>query len=632
MLNMFNNNILQIGKYYLPKYVVNYNLKNLNWDYLFYKENDYDTFLKYIENNPHNELNNASNIFKSFNLNIIKTYYFIFYFLFINGGIYINENIIITPNITNMNFENKLIFVKSTTHDNIFIDCIFCHKHNKFIETFLKNIETCFLENKFNNETDFTLFITKQLYNDIIMYNESITEIDEIDKVSLFNETIYDNISYIYYENITNTYFNHYFNPSEDIFRVPEYPLFYPKMKKKELSSIKIGITFNLIEKLISLFSNGINQNTLYFFELLSNIGYDVIFILDDTKITESNINILYDIFGNKEIKYTKFSNILNYDFDIIIQLSFSFWQDISIINYLKYTNTKVVGYLCGNSYIIDSEKILYNQHKSNLNNKSNFSYTLKNGKPIFDEIWSIPQMVNTNLHYWKTLYRCKCIEVPFIWSNTSIKITTKLLNLSSEDEILYKNRGINKSIGIFEPNISIMKWSLPCILICENTYRNILNKSIINHIYITNIINNNDCNINDFNISGFNNILSTLDIIKDKKCSIETRYNVLDFMSLYCDIAVSHQWENPLNYLYFDLAWMGWPVIHNAHLCKDVGYFYNGFNYEEGGNVLQNVLENHDKNVLSYTFKNRMYIDKYLPSNLELQNQYKKIINELIN
>jgi hypothetical protein len=56
--------------------------------------------------------------------------------------------------------------------------------------------------------------------------------------------------------------------------------------------------------------------------------------------------------------------------------------------------------------------------------------------------------------------------------------------------------------------------------------------------------------------------------------------------MSNYCDIAVSHQWENPLNYLYFDLAWMDWPIVHNAHLCKDIGYFYNEFNYEEGGNV----------------------------------------------
>ena len=90
-----------------------------------------------------------------------------------------------------------------------------------------------------------------------------------------------------------------------------------------------------------------------------------------------------------------------------------------------------------------------------------------------------------------------------------------------------------------------------------------------------------------------------SLDLFKEKKITSESRYNTLEFMSKHCDIAISHQWENPLNYLYLDLAWMGWPILHNASLCKDVGYYYEGFNYEEGGNVLLDVINNHDKNVI---------------------------------
>jgi hypothetical protein len=101
--------------------------------------------------------------------------------------------------------------------------------------------------------------------------------------------------------------------------------------------------------------------------------------------------------------------------------------------------------------------------------------------------------------------------------------------------------------------------------------------------------------------------------------------------MSNYCDIAVSHQWENPLNYLYFDLAWMDWPIVHNAHLCKDIGYFYNEFNYEEGGNVLNDVIENHDKNAENYMNENRKKIEKYLPSNFELQKQYLELITNIL-
>ena len=81
---------------------------------------------------------------------------------------------------------------------------------------------------------------------------------------------------------------------------------------------------------------------------------------------------------------------------------------------------------------------------------------------------------------------------------------------------------------------------------------------------------------------------------------------------------------------MWYDLAWMGWPIVHNAHLCKDVGYFYDGFNYEEGGNVLSDVIENHDKNS-EYINRNRLAIDKYLPTNEELKNKYFSLISEVL-
>ena len=238
--------------------------------------------------------------------------------------------------------------------------------------------------------------------------------------------------------------------------------------------------------------------------------------------------------------------------------------------------------------------------------------------------------MVNTNLHYWKTFYRTKCIPVPFIWSTKSFYFTIKQLKLTDETQLLYTNKGENKSVGIFEPNISIMKWCLPSVIICENAYRK--NKKI-KHVYITNIPQNNTSNgINDFNIETFNHAISSLDIFSDKICSVESRFNTLEFMKNYCDVAVSHQWENPLNYLYFDLAWMGWPIIHNAYLCKDVGYFYDQFNYDEGGEVLSNVINDHDKNINEYINKNREAINKYLPTCLELQTSYIGLINNILN
>ena len=178
------------------------------------------------------------------------------------------------------------------------------------------------------------------------------------------------------------------------------------------------------------------------------------------------------------------------------------------------------------------------------------------------------------------------------------------------------------------EPNFSILKWCLPCILICEKAYRN---NCDIQHIYITNGLKETTSS-NEFNINNLTEALRPLEVFSDKKLTIEGRYNTIDFMSKYADIVVSHQWGNPLNYLYLDLAWMGWPILHNAHLCKDVGYYYTDFDYNGAADVLANIVNTHHLHINEYINNNRKIINRYLPSNKELQQKYKILIDNLYN
>ena len=175
------------------------------------------------------------------------------------------------------------------------------------------------------------------------------------------------------------------------------------------------------------------------------------------------------------------------------------------------------------------------------------------------------------------------------------------------------------------------MKWCGPSLLSCENAYRKLNNKSLITNVFINNTLNRNtDSSINKFNMDAFTFYVNNLDICSDKKLTTEGRYNTLSFMNSYADIAVSHQWENNLNYLYFDLAWMGWPIVHNASLCSDVGYYYPEFNYEEGGNKIIEAIKTHNENKDKYLENNRKAIDRFLPSNKNLQIKYIKLINDL--
>jgi hypothetical protein len=449
--------------------------------------------------------------------------------------------------------------------------------------------------------------IDKELYS-IVSEHKKICDYYSINnKVKLFNESINELYACVVDEN-KDVILKHYYKNKlcflESNQLIPE-----KDIRSKSKNQIKIGVTFNSPKDVISLYSNGINQNTLYFCEMLINIGYDTYLIVDDNKPQDKSTieKMLYD----SRFKIAFLSDIFTLDFDFCITFGFSLKHVTPSLRHLK---TKIIGYFCGNNYIIDSEKVLYNQHK---NDMINYDFN----DELFDQIWSIPQMVSTNKYYWETIYKCKCVEVPFIWS---IKLFEKIN--SDTSDFLYKKKGDNKKIAIFEPNLSIMKWCLPALFVCENSYR--MSKNI-DKVYITNTHNKTNNN-NDFNITRFNEIIKHLDLIKDRKCSIESRYNTLYFMKTHADIAVSHQWENPLNYLYLDLAWMGWPIVHNAYLCKDIGYYYEDFNYEEGGKVLNEVISNHDENFEEYLKKNRELIDRYLPSNEKLQNEYITLFTNL--
>ena len=372
-------------------------------------------------------------------------------------------------------------------------------------------------------------------------------------------------------------------------------------MNSDSVSNIpKIGITLTFPSGEGCLFNNGLRQNALFFYKLLLNIGkYDVYFIVD------KNSSEGEKYLDKMNYRYIKQESIIDSCFNIVITFGFCLPSNICVS--LKEKGIKQIFYNCGNFFICDSETCLFAREESFYSMYTRFQY--------FDECWNIPQMENTNHYYLKTLLRCnKVIEVPFIWSPELIDNETNK----------YIKRSECKSIAIFEPNLSIMKWCFPPILICENAYRDTTITNKINKVYITNILETSN---KTFNLQNFNNLVSCLDLKKDSKLSIEKRYMSLSFMAKYTDIVVSHTWENHLNNLYFDIAWMGWPIIHNGKFCKEVGYYYDEFNYEMGGNVLKDAILNHDNNADEYLIRNRKYMQKYLPSNINLQKKYEDLI-----
>lgn len=510
--------------------------------------------------------------------------------LYFYGGCMLNGNIRIT-NYALIETIEQLTVVKSCVNDGIFDGFMIAKKGDPLLLELINQ----YLDNP--SETNLaSLLVCKA--------------------PKVLQENIVGNVSTIFYNNnlvdgvsVPTPVAEHYFKITTllEVFKLTK-PTQLVNLKK-----LKIGVTIAVPPTLKDFYSNGIKQNCLYLYELLKNMDYDVKLIIDELKNQEVIKNIGFYTFD-----YCVINDVFAQDFDLIFSMGFSI--PVHILTSLKNAGTKIVYYMCGNNYLIDAERILYDQHKNRIVNYAN--------DQCYEQVWMIPQMYNQNKWYCEILQNTQCIQVPFIWSPMSIQFVSKILNLDSEESLLYKKK--EGKIGIFEPNISVMKWSLPCVLIAEQTHRTHHN---VSHVYVTNMNKPKDCtssDINHFNMEQFNNACKGLSLAKDRKLSVESRFVTLDFMSKHCDIAVSHQWENPLNYLYLDLAWMGWPILHNAALCKDVGYYYEGFNYGEAAEKLNHILTNHEQCAKAYLEANRRTIDVYLPSNVELQRKYRGLIEGL--
>jgi hypothetical protein len=623
-----------------PSYLIERHMgPNPEWQYFHF---DDEELFDYIEQNPIEEFPNSLEIAKTLK-GPHRTDFFRYYYLYLNGGVYLDYDAVLNVPLNDIVKNYNFFTVKSIlNNDSVFNGFIGAEPKNTIIYQALKaaynaNVKSGETEYFYNCITLMTIINNyKQVLQDLFVNYETIFN----SKCKLFTEKlvrIVDGVKITYSDldeskRITkpetgNSYSivvdddneilvtHHYI--TKDIY--PETP--FPDRHPTSVGATRIGITLDLPVKIQDLYSNGIRQNVYYLGELLVNIGYDFYFIINKSY----NEEIIEKSFYDNRFKYIKYNRILTMNFDVVVSIGFE--MDLSILKYLRQMKTKIVSYNCGNNYIIDSECMLFSQHPAK-NNQIN--YIRPKAYVPYDIIWSIPQMTNTNQYYWQTLMRAKCIEVPFIWSDKSIHLI-QLSENKKYEELLYRNRGPEKKLVIFEPNISIMKWCGPSLLSCENAYRSLENKSMISGVFVNNISGRDtDSSINKFNLDAFTIYVNNFDLCADKKVTIEGRFNTLAFMNAYGDIAVSHQWENNLNYLYFDLAWMGWPIVHNASLCRDVGYYYPEFNYEEGGNKIIEAIKTHEENKDEYLERNRRVIDKYLPTNRELQQKYIKLISDL--
>jgi hypothetical protein len=377
---------------------------------------------------------------------------------------------------------------------------------------------------------------------------------------------------------------------------------------------MNIGITIHLKEENESLWINGIKLNALYLLKALKEIGYNT-YLLNTSPIQSPYENKV--VWDTEEFPVYDYASHVG-STDLMIYLG-SKLADSHVLDF-KATdkNKKAIRYICGNSYFNDLESCMFGESTEDT------SYNQE-----FDEIWYVPQQGELNRDYYRVLHglhTSKVRPVPFIWDPIFLDTVSEKYYTSEAVELdsnvpVYRTgiKNKDKKLACFEPNIGVQKWHINSLLIAED-YLNSGGEFKKINIF---------CGKGLLNKKHYSSILKNTTIFNSDpiKLSYLPRVEAIDAFSQFTDIVIAHQLGNPLNYSYLDALYLQFPLVHNASMIKDAGYYYEGNNIGAGTRQLKIAIEDHDENIDTYNSNSERVLTRYTIYNDDLLETYKQLI-----
>ena len=354
-----------------------------------------------------------------------------------------------------------------------------------------------------------------------------------------------------------------------------------------------------------TIWSSGAQQHVIFLYKLLTRIPYikKVWLVTDGTK-NPAKAWLLNDLKDN-----IISLNSIEKEVDLLIELS----QAVSpkSVNMVRRSGGKLVSYKVGNCYAALSENLIFNPDASWFPNPNGLQA---------DAIWTNAHHIRTCASLWEQLYGSKVAVLPHLWS-------PYFLNRALQDNPLsaagwpYPGNADDLILSIFEPNINVVKNVIIPFYICSEFYKN--NKDKINKIRMYNTLKLKDS-------STFSRIVMGTDAGKESVATAEGRFSFPDAMGQEGGIIVSHQWENGLNYVYYEALYGGFPLVHNSPFLKDVGYYYEGFDINDGVKALERAVLEHDEMRDEYDKRAEAFLKTVDPSQKSVIDAYDREIRRL--
>lgn len=370
------------------------------------------------------------------------------------------------------------------------------------------------------------------------------------------------------------------------------------------MQPLRIGITIGLHHEAESLWNNGIKQNAVFLAEALKHCPSVASVVLVNTTAVPITPALPWDQARWPTASFEEAKDSVN----VLIELGGQI--DAAQTDYLKRRGARLVSYCCGCEYVQAMESMLFGKPLWGQNLFINQRY---------DDIWMVPQVANISQPYFEVLRRTEARAVPFVWSPVFVEERSRALPQAG----IYQPRSGPRRLSVMEPNINVVKFCLYPVLIAETAYR--ARPDAIALLQVTNAERLARENME------FITLMNQLDLVREHKAVFVGRHETPAFLAQNTDIVISHQWENPLNYFYLEACWQGYALVHNAHLCADLGYYYEGNDVAAGSARVLEAIDTHDEQATRYRERQRNLIERYLPGNSVATAVYETLLLELM-
>jgi len=376
----------------------------------------------------------------------------------------------------------------------------------------------------------------------------------------------------------------------------------------QETMSKAIGI---IIHDRAPLFSNGIIQNAYFLHQCCEAIGYKCQFLCPEPNPSPFEHNGM----SVKQIT-TDVSIFHPTDYHLVVIVT----RDISkeMYDLLKANRVGIVTLVCGNNYMFDQEDFV-------LGIKSGGANKWLGGSRNIDEQWLIPSFQYA-LDYMEVIRDRPAFIVPHLWSPEILRAYAPRI-IKQPDTALFYNISNRKSkklaIVLLEPNLNICKTGWLPLVVSERLHMDY--PDLIEFVYAFNFPSHAQAYkmIEPFSVRS-----------KIRPFERKTIADLLHFFNNTSEcipIFVTHQVLTHLNYLFYELLYYGYPLVHNSTDLEGCGYKYTDNNIKQCVEQILYAAKHHDKQVETYKAKAKEYLKRVDPLNPVVQKQFDQMIKASI-